>query len=121
MRRRPTRAAHDSKASTRSAHGSPPFAASCPAARPAPIAPARPATRGRRRLESACATVPAWRCEVQRFLYTDFVLTRLEERSLAERALERRGHTLFRELALAAQKVDDACKIWLAECDVVTV
>src|SRR3954468_2565880 len=77
MRQRPTRAAHDSRASTRSGRGTPLFAASCLDARPAPIAPAPPATRGHRRFESACATVPGRRHEVQHFLYTDFVLTRL--------------------------------------------
>src|SRR5437773_8423643 len=77
MRQRRTRAAHDSRASARFARGTRPFAASGLGARPAPIAPARRATRERRTLASACATVSAWRREVQRFLYTDFILTRL--------------------------------------------
>src|SRR4051812_22259300 len=80
MPQRPTKAAHDSRASTRSGRGTRPFAASCPDARPAPIAPAPPPRRGRRRFESACATVPGRRPEVHRFLYTDFVLTRLVSR-----------------------------------------
>src|SRR5260370_32005383 len=77
MLQRPTRAAHDSRASTQSVRDRRPVVASDPGARPAPTAPARLPMRARKTSESACATVPGRHREVQRFLYTDFVLTRL--------------------------------------------
>src|SRR5437867_2709490 len=43
----------------------------------------------------------------------------LPQRPFRKRPLERRRHALLRELALAAQEIDDARKVRLAECDVV--
>src|SRR5439155_21581758 len=39
----------------------------------------------------------------------------LEQRAIAERALERRRDALGRELAIAAQEVDDGCSVGVAE------